>query len=310
MERHMPDSAPTLQNLLDHFILADVHRDGRVPQLQATPEGYRYWRQLSDASVLICRAHDAGDPVLAGIHYCFRERWDGLDRATVDHAVNWLVAEHGLTREQALALPLAELLARLREMEAATQPRGVSAIRRRGANWEVLYYEGERGLFPVKDFRAIETVVKLVSRPHHSFHFHDRMDAKAAALLDRPESNDVTHDDTYYADMSRRLKELAIKRAEHPNDSLVQRECDDEAARIEAERRKGTGPGGRRRKLGRTRQDQAWDALTKGLRRLWDRLRAGGMPLLAAHLERTIHFDRPSIVYHPPAGTPPWDTEG
>jgi hypothetical protein len=110
----MSDFAATLQTLLDHFILADVHRDGRVPQLQASPEGYRYWRQLSEASVLICQAHDASDPVLAGISYCFRERWGGLTRETIGHAVNWLVAERSLTRDQALALPLAELLARLR----------------------------------------------------------------------------------------------------------------------------------------------------------------------------------------------------
>jgi hypothetical protein len=110
----MSNTAPTLQTLLDHFILADVHRDGLVPQLQATPEGFRYWRQLSDASVLICRAHDAGDPVLAGVRHFLRERWGGIDRAVLDRAIDWLAVEHGLTREQALALPLADLLARLR----------------------------------------------------------------------------------------------------------------------------------------------------------------------------------------------------
>jgi hypothetical protein len=46
------------------------------------------------------------------------------------------------------------------------------------------------------------------------------------------------------------------------------------------------------------------------LRRLWPRLKNTKMPKLAEHLQSTIHSNYPTIIYNPPEGTPPWDTDG
>jgi hypothetical protein len=183
------------------------------------------------------------------------------------------------------------------------------SIRVLGADWEIRY-GGKRGLFPVKDFGGLEVVAKLLSRPNHPFQLDDLVDAETATLLKTQESCDDIHDDNYIANLGRRLNEVRCERARHPNDPLVQRECDEEEARITSELKQAVGPKGRRRKLGRTKRAKVWDTLTKKLRRLFPRLREAKMPLLADHLEGAIRFDQPFIAYYPPGGALPWNTEG
>jgi hypothetical protein len=186
-------------------------------------------------------------------------------------------------------------------------PEPSQSIRICGSNWEV-YYRGERGSYPVKDYVALATVAKVVARPNHFFSILDLVDGERRTLLERPESRDEVLDSQALTELRRKWEELQRDMADQ-DDPIVKSENQAEFAELTAQLKKTVGPGDRRRKLGRTATDRAWDTLTKNLRRLWPRLRNSGMPLLAAHMESTIHIDQLNIAYHPPAGTPPWTTK-
>ncbi len=151
-------------------------------------------------------------------------------------------------------------------------------------------------------------MLKLVTRPQQPLALDELVDSETARLIKEPESGAVL-DQPAIADLQRRYAELNRDESKYEDDPLVRAENEKERAIIAAELKKAIGPGGRRRKLGRTPADQAWDALTKSLRRLWPRLRNANMPGLAAHLENTIAIDRPHVTYRPPGDTPPWIVE-
>jgi hypothetical protein len=59
-------------------------------------------------------AQDTNDPVLIGVRHHVRERFGGYNLPALGQIMDWLIAEHGLTPDQAEALPLPDVLARLR----------------------------------------------------------------------------------------------------------------------------------------------------------------------------------------------------
>jgi hypothetical protein len=182
-----------------------------------------------------------------------------------------------------------------------------NSLRLCGANWEVSY-GAERGTYPMKDFRALGTLAKLLPRPNHPYPLVDLVDPDARQLLERPEAQDIVQSSESLARLRERYEELERDKAS-TEDPLVLEELDEELEDILAELKKALGPGGRKRKLGRTLADRAWDTLTKSLRRLWRRLQNTGMPELAAHLEKTVHMDRPHITYNPSGNTSSWDVK-
>jgi hypothetical protein len=95
------------------------------------------------------------------------------------------------------------------------------------------------------------------------------------------------------------------------SDPLVQQENEKEFMGIAAELKKQVGPKRLKRKLGTTPTTQAWDALTKGLRRLWDQKepRLTGMPDLATHLRGAVEFTFPIVTYHLPETSRSWEVE-
>jgi hypothetical protein len=192
-------------------------------------------------------------------------------------------------------------------------------MRRDGASWVVRWGE-EHGVFAAKDFNALDVVAKLVAAPNRSVELKDLVDADTRALLERPESQDAVLDNPALVRLKQRYEELMQDKAKQqserapgmdasPELELAGCEINQEMADIAAQLKEAVGPGNRKRKLGRTPKDQAWDALTKGLRRLWPRLRKERMPTLADHLESNITIDQPCLTYHPPLGTPPWHVE-
>jgi hypothetical protein len=194
------------------------------------------------------------------------------------------------------------------QIQPASEPAGGSplpeqpnSMRLSGANWEAQYGD-EKGTYPAKDYSSLAIVAKLLACPHQSFSLSEL--SAGGELLGLPEATDVLLDDPAIKDLKRRYDEEM--QTPVPNDPLAKKERRDRLAQIAAELKKAMSPKGRRRKLGRTNADKAWDALTKNLRRLWPRLAETRMPGLAAHLERFVQFDKPLITYHPSAGTPPF----
>jgi hypothetical protein len=82
--------------------------------LQENPEGYAYWKRLSQANVAVCQALDAGDPVLIGVRHWVAERWGSYDLPALNRAVEWLVADYGMTLQQAENITLPDLLTKKR----------------------------------------------------------------------------------------------------------------------------------------------------------------------------------------------------
>jgi hypothetical protein len=169
-------------------------------------------------------------------------------------------------------------------------------IRREGASW-IIQYEDERGVFPVEGFTALEIVAKLVVRPKQPLELKDLVDVDARIVGETTGSTADVLDDTAIAGLRQRFYDLQRDPGdgESPGE---QAERAEEISAIAAELKKHLGPGGRKRKLGHTSQDRAWDALTKNLRRLWVRLGQAKMPKLADHLEATIEFNRPQVTYN------------
>jgi hypothetical protein len=188
--------------------------------------------------------------------------------------------------------------------DPSVPPIAAYEIQLEGANW-ILRYGAEKGLYPEKDYGALATVAKLLARPGVYLDLKDLVDADTRKLLDCRESRTDALDDEGIGRLKRRYTELKADMAGE-QDPLVRKENEQELKSIAAEVKKATGPGNRKRKLGRTLAEKAWDALTTQLRRLWPRLRDNKMPQLADHLEQSIRCNYPSIAYIPPDGTSSW----
>jgi hypothetical protein len=181
-----------------------------------------------------------------------------------------------------------------------------NSFRRVGANWDVCF-ETERGQFPAASHSALAVVVKLLAKPNHPLDLKELVEEETRQLLERPSSQEDVIDPPGMRDLELRYRELQKDR-DSP-DLLVREEYEREIKIITAELEKAIGPGGRKRKLGRSTHDRVWDALTKNLRRLCRRLRDQSMPNLAAHLKSSIQIDQPTITYNPPSGMPTWQIE-
>jgi hypothetical protein len=183
-----------------------------------------------------------------------------------------------------------------------------NTMRLDGASW-VIKFGQEQGTFPAADYAALQTVAKLVTRPHQPQELKDLVDPDVRKGLELPEGNqDVFQSDEAIKKLKERYQN-ALRDKERASTDTEKAECEQELTEIAAQVKRHTRPGGKLRKFGKTNTDRAWDALTKGLQRLWPRLSKAEMPQLAKHLERCIHLDRPHIIYHPSADTPSWETE-
>jgi hypothetical protein len=183
-------------------------------------------------------------------------------------------------------------------------PAGRNSLRRKGASWEIIF-GSEGGSFPVNDYKAIATLAKLLPKPNHQHALTDLVDADTRRLLEIPQAQDVTMDNPAIANLKRQYDEL--QQSPVPENPLEEQEHHEQVARLAEALKKVVGPGGRRRNLGRSNRDRAWEALTQDLRRLWPRLEGAGMPRLAAHLKAAILPDKPHITYQLPADAVPWD---
>jgi hypothetical protein len=110
----------------------------------AAPDRSHY-RRLSLAHCAVCAAldPDTGDPALPAVCRLLVERWGDIP-AVYDHTLNWLVTDHGLTREQALALPLPELLARLRAGQRSSTREPDTPLPWAGDDWDELMPQTRR----------------------------------------------------------------------------------------------------------------------------------------------------------------------
>jgi hypothetical protein len=195
-----------------------------------------------------------------------------------------------------------------RKPEPAQPTQGESnAIRLEGAMW-VIQFGKERGRFPTSDFKALAYLFRLVTRPHHSINLRDFVDAETGRLLQRPESSTELLDNPALEKLRCRYHQLQRDMAKEDNPA-IKAENEKEMAQISSELRKALGPGGRKRKLGQTLEEKVWKSFTKSVRRLWSRIRKAGMPELAEHLERTIRFERPQVIYQPQPDSDVWITE-
>jgi hypothetical protein len=97
----MADDQPlTLRTLQDAWRAAALLPWQRQ-ELQQTEAGIACLRRLDQADVAVCRMHDLGDPLLLGVRHFTTQRFGGCDAPVLGRVVDWLVAEHGLTRQQA-----------------------------------------------------------------------------------------------------------------------------------------------------------------------------------------------------------------
>jgi hypothetical protein len=188
--------------------------------------------------------------------------------------------------------------------------KGINSIRRRECAWELRFGE-ESCLLPVKECKVIKPLAKLLASRHVSVPLADLVDEETRRILmELPESSDEVLDNEGVARLKSNYEELLISREKYKDDPLVSKEIQGDMGGILAQLKKNVSQGGRRkRKLGRTNKERAWDALTRNMRRLWPRLREAGMPKLAEHLERSISFDYPNLTYQPPANAAPWTIE-
>jgi hypothetical protein len=106
------DQPLTLKILKDHLRFADP-AIREVLQRHPSSQGNEYLKCLSQADVAVCAAHDAGDSVLIGVRHFVAQHWGKCDLPAIKRAQDWLVAEHGLTRDQSEVITLSDLLKKL-----------------------------------------------------------------------------------------------------------------------------------------------------------------------------------------------------
>jgi hypothetical protein len=210
------------------------------------------------------------------------------------------------SNSEAVNRATSDVAALLSQWRADDGPR-VNHIRRTKLVWEISYGT-EHEKFPAKDFTILPALAALLGRPAHPHEFETLVDPQTAQVLAASRTKSDRLDRQAVAEIKAKYDELQQDAAKETNPAIKQ-EIEAEKAQLLAELKAASGPGGRKRKLGRTPRDQAWDAMTKALRRLPDRLREAGMPELAAHLSQYIKVDRPQITYLPPESTLRWVVE-
>jgi hypothetical protein len=218
----------------------------------------------------------------------------------VQYRIRQLASERAVTERATRNLVARDAAISAKRLEGLR----VNSIRRSGGVWKIHFGE-EQGSFSVSDFGAIKALVKLVSVPSRPVSLDDLVDPRTRPLIRPQNPGDDVLDNPAMQALKDRYKELQEDRAKE-DDPLVQEENEEEQLRILGEVKKNRGPSGRKRKLGTTLRKQAWDALTRNLRRLWPRFEDNQMPELAAHLQNACQFDCPNITYIPPSGTDPW----
>jgi hypothetical protein len=118
----------TLQTLRDELTEAGLHPSQRQTLQEHSPD---FYRRLTRAAYAVAAAADAGDPLLLGARHHIRERFGAFDPAALGRVVDWLVAEHDLSADQAAAIPLGDLLRRLRGEGDEPAARAVSGRKAR-----------------------------------------------------------------------------------------------------------------------------------------------------------------------------------
>jgi hypothetical protein len=179
-------------------------------------------------------------------------------------------------------------------------------LRRKGGVWE-LQYGKEQGAFPARDFAALQTLAKLLASPGRLFHLTELSAPETRALLDADDNacpSPVIDGEAMTA-YKRRYDDLQRQRATQ-DDPQTLAKIDEEMGALANEVRRNTGLGGRRRPLGRTQADRAWESLRKSLSRLWRRLADYNMPSLSSHLKQAIVFAGRRVAYDAAPGSA-WD---
>jgi hypothetical protein len=302
-----------------------------LPQLQhSSAQGYELWKRLSRAHVAVCAALDAKDRVLLGTRHYVRQQFGGWDKAAMNWVVDWLVAEHSLTPEEAEALPLPELLAKLQAKAADTSPTPTpkasgaqdgepdsleatcNVLRLEGEVWHVRYEEGdEQGNFRDQRGSIFRHLARLLAVPYRRFgaleFYPPPIGAAPLPHLGRDESSD----DHAMKQYEMRMRQLAeeIKEADDAHDAETANKL-----RTEFDALKGHLGGekaarnrGHRKRCGTLAPEEKADqALRVGLGKLRDRLRAKGLPSLADHLDEHIDNGDCQWWYAPPPGTSTW----
>ncbi|MBX9677753.1 MAG: hypothetical protein K2X38_03235 [Gemmataceae bacterium] len=168
-----------------------------------------------------------------------------------------------------------------------------ASLERIGPSWHLQFGE-EKGIFPATQYSAMMDLAILLAQPCCSLDFECFCDQETLALVRSPERNEDTYDRTYLRQLEKELQDIREMPQSESTDARFAEiaKAIDEAVR----------PGGKAKKLGRSAADRKWDALTKGLERLYKRMATDGMmPLLAEHLRKTIAANKPNFLYRKPA---------
>jgi hypothetical protein len=252
-----------------------------------------------------------------------RHCW-GLDDVFLEEAL----AEHcGFNRDKMLDMTMGEIANALRDAYYRQHPEAsradpssipippalsqINSIRRKGLTWEIQFGE-ESGSLPVKDFSAMMPLANLLSlAPYVPVPLANLVDEETRrALLAVPQSSDEVLDSDGIAILKHERQEVLSDMEKYEDDPIVLKETQDKLDSITAELKKYVSQGGRRkRRLGKTPGERAWDSSTKNLRRLWPRLHDARMPKLGEHLEQYIIIDFPNLTYQPPSSTVLWTVD-
>jgi hypothetical protein len=264
--------------------------------LQETTQGYDYWRRLSQAHVAVCQAHDAGDALLIGVRHFVAQGWGSFDLHALNRVADWLVAEHGLTREQADSIALPELLGKLRATESDPGDDSGMSLRRVGKVWHVRY-QSEKADFPVAGNKFLGWLAKLLAKPDRSLTVAELLgdpDGKLAA--DALLGGEPVTDQEGIRAIRERLEEIDEITKETGGSEKLENEK--EALLRQFKGRMGASV--------RT----AYNNITTQKRQFVRKLKAE-MPQLAAHLKACIGqaANDYTLSYRPPAGTPRWNIE-
>jgi hypothetical protein len=294
------DQPLTLRTLKDAFQAAGL-RPARVQLLQQTAEGYDYWRRLSRAYVAVCREYDAGGSLLICVRHFVTQRWGSCDLIALSRVIDWLVAEHELTPEQAESITLAEIVGKLRGMEPDEGDDSRLFLRRVGKVWH-LRYQNEKADFPVAGNQFLGWLVKLLSMPGRSLTVAELLgdpDGKLAA--DALLGGECVTDQEGIRAIKERIEEID----EIAKGTGGSEELDNERAEL-LKQLMGSSATGRVR----ASVCKAYNNITTQKRQFLKKLQSE-MPQLASHLKACIlpFANDCTLSYRPPNGMPRWNIE-
>ena len=272
-----------------------------MQMLQETSQGYDYWRRLSRAHAAMCQAHDAGDTVLTGVRHFVTQRWGGFDQQALHRLADWLVAEHGLTREEAEGITLPELLVKLRTPAAYADDESDMSLRRVGEVWH-LRYRSEKADFPVAGNKFLGWLAKLLSNPDRSLTVAELLgDAESRLAADARLGGARMTDEDGLRALRTRVEDIDTI-SEQTGGS---EELDSEKEEILRQLRERPAA----RRMGASVK-KAYDNITTQKRKFLQKLKPA-MPQLADHLKGSLvpHANDYTISYRPPRGTPRWQVE-